>query len=422
MATTGEKQKVFRYIVVKNKSNKTVAHTVKAKDVEEAKAKASKAGLIVEITEAPPGKAPKLNENDLYFFASNLSSFVSGGFNILEALEVLRDRGGNKKASTVANQLIFYVSRGASLSAALQFTGSFPPLFVNLVKSGERSGTLDAAFVDLADFYKTMKGLKSKISSATMYPLVISIMAVLAVIAYMVFVLPTMNQMFSSLGAQLPGITLFVINMADFFQHNWYWVIGGILLVYVLFRWLVINVASVKRFYERVKLSIPVIKRLYIAPEYLRLAKTMRSGYVNGLPVVEVLNLTEGVMEHQLFKDKISKIKELVIAGAPLYEAFKEADTDPLLWRTISIGTETGNLDNSLARYIDITQEEFNRFLDTLTAAVEPFALIFVGALVGFIVISLYLPMFEMIPALLGGYADRRISCLITFGKKVFLW
>lgn len=403
MATTGEKQKVFRYIVVKNKSNKTVAHTVKAKDVEEAKAKASKAGLIVEITEAPPGKAPKLNENDLYFFASNLSSFVSGGFNILEALEVLRDRGGNKKASTVANQLIFYVSRGASLSAALQFTGSFPPLFVNLVKSGERSGTLDAAFVDLADFYKTMKGLKSKISSATMYPLVISIMAVLAVIAYMVFVLPTMNQMFSSLGAQLPGITLFVINMADFFQHNWYWVIGGILLVYVLFRWLVINVTSVKRFYERVKLSIPVIKRLYIAPEYLRLAKTMRSGYVNGLPVVEVLNLTEGVMEHQLFKDKISKIKELVIAGAPLYEAFKEADTDPLLWRTISIGTETGNLDNSLARYIDITQEEFNRFLDTLTAAVEPFALIFVGALVGFIVISLYLPMFEMIPALLGG-------------------
>lgn len=403
MATTGEKQKVFRYIVVKNKSNKTVAHTVKAKDVEEAKAKASKAGLIVEITEAPPGKAPKLNENDLYFFASNLSSFVSGGFNILEALEVLRDRGGNKKASTVANHLIFYVSRGASLSAALQFTGSFPPLFVNLVKSGERSGTLDAAFVDLADFYKTMKGLKSKISSATMYPLVISIMAVLAVIAYMVFVLPTMNQMFSSLGAQLPGITLFVINMADFFQHNWYWVFGGILLVYVLFRWLVINVTSVKRFYERVKLSIPVIKRLYIAPEYLRLAKTMRSGYVNGLPVVEVLNLTEGVMEHQLFKDKISKIKELVIAGAPLYEAFKEADTDPLLWRTISIGTETGNLDNSLARYIDITQEEFNRFLDTLTAAVEPFALIFVGALVGFIVISLYLPMFEMIPALLGG-------------------
>jgi len=403
LATTGEKQKVFRYIVVKNKSNKTVAHTVKAKDVEEAKAKASKAGLIVEITEAPPGKAPKLNENDLYFFASNLSSFVSGGFNILEALEVLRDRGGNKKASTVANQLIFYVSRGASLSAALQFTGSFPPLFVNLVKSGERSGTLDAAFVDLADFYKTMKGLKSKISSATMYPLVISIMAVLAVIAYMVFVLPTMNQMFSSLGAQLPGITLFVINMADFFQHNWYWVFGGILLVYVLFRWLVINVTSVKRFYERVKLSIPVIKRLYIAPEYLRLAKTMRSGYVNGLPVVEVLNLTEGVMEHQLFKDKISKIKELVIAGAPLYEAFKEADTDPLLWRTISIGTETGNLDNSLARYIDITQEEFNRFLDTLTAAVEPFALIFVGALVGFIVISLYLPMFEMIPALLGG-------------------
>jgi len=403
VATTGEKKKVFRYIVVKNKSNKTVAHTVKAKDVEEAKAKASKAGLIVEITEAPPGKAPKLNENDLYFFASNLSSFVSGGFNILEALEVLRDRGGNKKASTVANQLIFYVSRGASLLAALQFTGSFPPLFVNLVKSGERSGTLDAAFVDLADFYKTMKGLKSKISSATMYPLFISIMAVLAVIAYMVFVLPTMNQMFSSLGAQLPGITLFVINMADFFQHNWYWVIGGILLVYVLFRWLVINVASVKRFYERVKLSIPVIKRLYIAPEYLRLAKTMRSGYVNGLPVVEVLNLTEGVMEHQLFKDKISKIKELVIAGAPLYEAFKEADTDPLLWRTISIGTETGNLDNSLARYIDITQEEFNRFLDTLTAAVEPFALIFVGALVGFIVISLYLPMFEMIPALLGG-------------------
>mgnify|MGYP001418834146 FL=1 len=403
MATTGEKQKVFRYIVVKNKSNKTVAHTVKARDMEEAKAKASKAGLIVEITEAPPGKAPKLNENDLYFFASNLSSFVSGGFNILEALEVLRDRGGNRKASAVANHLIFYVSRGASLSAALQLTGSFPLLFVNLVKSGERSGTLDAAFVDLADFYKTMKGLESKISSATMYPLIISIMAVLAVIAYMVFVLPAMNQMFSTLGAQLPGITVFVINMADFFQHSWYWVIGGILLVYVLFRWLVINVLSIKRFYERVKLSIPVIKRVYIAPEYLRLAKTLRSGYVNGLPVVEVLNLTEGVMEHQLFKDKIAKIKEQVIAGAPLYEAFKEADTDPLLWRTISIGTETGNLDNSLARYIDITQEEFNRFLDTLTAAVEPFALIFVGALVGFIVISLYLPMFEMIPALLGG-------------------
>jgi type II secretory pathway component PulF len=86
----------------------------------------------------------------------------------------------------------------------------------------------------------------------------------------------------------------------------------------------------------------------------------------------------------------------------PLHEAFKQADTDPLLWRTIAIGTEAGSLDNSLARYIDITQEEFSRFLDTLTAAVEPFALIFVGCLVGFIVISLYLPMFDMIPALMG--------------------
>ena len=402
MATTDEKQKFYRYIVIKDKTNKTVTGNVRANDLEEAKAKASKAGLIVEITEAPPGKAPKLNENDLYFFASNLSSFVSGGFNTLEALEVLRDRGGNKKVSTVASQMIFYVSRGASVSAALQLTGAFPPLFVNLVRSGERSGSLDAAFVDLADFYKTMKGLKSKISSATMYPLIISVMAVLAVVAYMVFVLPTMTQMFSSLGAQLPGITLFVINMADFFQQNWYWVIGGILVVCFLLRWLIINVPNVKRFYERVKLSIPVISKLSITPEYLRLAKTMRSGYVNGLPVVEVLNLTEGVMEHQLFKDKIARIKELVVAGAPLHEAFKQADTDPLLWRTISIGTETGNLDNSLARYIDITQEEFNRFLDTLTAAVEPFALIFVGALVGFIVISLYLPMFDMIPTLLG--------------------
>jgi len=401
LATTAENEKFYRYIVVKDK-DRTVPGTVKAKSLEEAKAKASKTGLIVEITEAPPGKAAKLNEGDLYFFATNLSSFVRAGFNILEALEVLRDRGGNKKISTAANHLIFYISRGASVSSALELTGAFPPLFVNLVKSGERSGSLEVAFIDLADFYKTMRGLKSKISSATMYPLVISIMAVLAVVAYMVFVLPTMTNMFSSLGAQLPAITRFVIGVASFFEHYWY--VVAIVVAAVLFgaRWLIINVLSVKRFYERIKFSLPVLTKLFTVPEYLRLAKTMRSGYVNGLPMVEVLNLAEVVMEHQLYKDKIAKAKELVVAGVPLHEAFKAAGTDALLWRTIAIGTETGNLDNSLGHYIEITQDEFNRFLDTLTAAIEPFALIFVGVLVGFIVISLYLPMFEMIPTLLG--------------------
>jgi type II secretory pathway component PulF len=218
----------------------------------------------------------------------------------------------------------------------------------------------------------------------------------------MLFVLPTLGGLYDMVGAQLPAPTRIVMSIADFIKNYWIWLIVGIIGGIALIRFLVTNVIPVKRVYEHIKFAIPVVNKVAITPEYLRLSKTLRSAYVNGLPVVDVLNLTMGVMSHQIYKDKIKSARDMIIGGMPLHEAFRLNGFDSLLWRSIALGEESGRLEESLTRYIGVVEDEFNAYLGTLTAAVEPFALIFVGVVVGFIVLSLYLPMFDMIPTLLG--------------------
>jgi len=394
-----QRQRSYRYIIIKG--DRSVQGSVTAATLEEAKEKASKKGLVLEVTESPPGRCPKMSERDMYFFAFNLANFIESGFNMVEALTVVKERSANKKVSKVIDHLIFYINRGVSVSGAMQLTGSFSPLFVNLVRSGETSSTLPLALKDLSDFYKTMLGLRSKIMNAVLYPIIISIAAVGAIVVYMLFVLPTLGGLYDMVGAQLPAPTRIVMGIADFIKNYWIWLIVGIIGGIALIRFLVTNVIPVKRVYERIKFAIPVVNKVAITPEYLRLSKTLRSAYVNGLPVVDVLNLTMGVMSHQIYKDKIKSARDMVIAGMPLHEAFKVNGFDSLLWRTIALGEESGRLEESLTRYIGVVEDEFNAYLGTLTAAVEPFALIFVGVVVGFIVLSLYLPMFDMIPTLL---------------------
>jgi len=141
--------------------------------------------------------------------------------------------------------------------------------------------------------------------NAVLYPIIISIAAVGAIVVYMLFVLPTLGGLYDMVGAQLPAPTRIVMGIADFIKNYWIWLIVGIIGGIALIRFLVTNVIPVKRVYERIKFAIPVVNKVAITPEYLRLSKTLRSAYVNRLPVVDVLNLTMGVMSHQIYKDKI---------------------------------------------------------------------------------------------------------------------
>jgi len=183
--------------------------------------------------------------------------------------------------------------------------------------------------------------------NAVLYPIIISIAAVGAIVVYMLFVLPTLGGLYDMVGAQLPAPTRIVMGIADFIKNYWIWLIVGIIGGIALIRFLVTNVIPVKRVYERIKFAIPVVNKVAITPEYLRLSKTLRSAYVNGLPVVDVLNLTMGVMSHQIYKDKIKSARDMVIAGMPLHEAFKVNGFDSLLWRTIALGEESGRLEES---------------------------------------------------------------------------
>lgn len=260
-----KESRYYRYIVIRGDKNTT--GTVRAADLEEAKEKVSKIGLVLEVTEAPPGKPPKMSDRDMYFFAFNLANFVDSGFNMLEALTIVKERSANKKVAKIIDHLIFYINRGVSISGAMQLTGSFSPLFVNLVKSGESSGSLTTALKDLADFYKTMIALRGKVLNATLYPLVISGATLVAIVVYMIFVLPTVSQVYNMVEADLPGPTIFVMTLANFIRDNWYWLIAGLVLGFLLLRLLIIRVLPVKRAYERFKFALPVVNKVAIVPD-----------------------------------------------------------------------------------------------------------------------------------------------------------
>jgi type IV pilus assembly protein PilC len=301
---------------------------------------------------------------------------------------VIKDVRGDVEAGSTLNQ------------AKKKFPRVFDDLYCNLVASGEQSGSLDIMLRRLSEFLEKIVRLRSQVKQAMIYPSAIVIFAVLVVIFMLWKVIPVFANIFIELGATLPALTAFIITLSNFVQKYIILVFLGIVALVLAFRY-TRRTESGRKVIDRMLLKMPLFGSLLEKVGLSRVTRTLATLLSGGVPMLESLKITSTTAGNVIIEDQIMRARSLVAEGTSLTDAFKEVGNFPfMLIQMIGVGEATGTLDEMLTKLADFYDEEVEAAVASLLSVLEPVLLIFVGGLVGMIVVSMYLPIFSLIQQL----------------------
>ena len=344
-----------------------------------------------------PFSRNRLHVKDLSMFCRQMAAMLHAGVTLIRALDILYQQSENPKLKSTLQTLYEDVQKGDMFSDALRKQNCvFPPLLIAMVESGEAGGILDKVMARLATQYETDTKLKSKVKSALVYPCFIAIVALMAVIGLIVFVLPTFVGMYENSTVALPVLTSVLVKLSNIFRERWYIVIVSVATV-------VISLASYLKsesgihLKDRIKLRFPVIKRTTIKVYAARFALALSNLVSSGIPLLNALDITSRVVNNSILMKKIELMREDVHTGITLTEALRKANIfPPVVPAMISIGEESGNLDEILDKTSEYLDEDVNSSITKLMSMLEPAMVLLVALLVGVIVIAMMLPLFGL--------------------------
>ncbi len=356
--------------------------------------------LIEEVKTSPEinlGFQQKVKITDISIFCRQFYTMLDAGVSINGALHILANQLPNKTLKKAISQVEEDVSKGETLSEAMRkHLNVFPSLLVSMIEVGEASGNLDSVMERMSLQYEKENKINNKVQSAMIYPIILGVVAVGVVAFLLTFVMPTFMTMFTDNGVELPLTTRMLIGMSEFLQAN---------LVYILIMLAIIAVGlnmyakteSGEYTFSHLKLRIPIIKDLNHKIIVSRFTRTMSALMASGIPMMKSLDLVAEVIENRLAKDALDYVRDQVAKGEGLAEPMKESKIFPeMLASMIKIGEETGALDDILDKTADFYDEELETQIQKTTAMVEPLMILAMGVVVGFIIVSIMTPMFEM--------------------------
>jgi type IV pilus assembly protein PilC len=290
------------------------------------------------------------------------------------------------------------VETGTSLSAAFRkYPLYFDNLYCNLVEAGEAAGILEALLDRLAVYMEKTEAIKSKIKSALMYPISVVVVAFVVVTVIMIFVIPAFKQVFTSFGADLPAPTLFVIGMSEFFVKYWYIIFGGIGGGFYFFMQAWKRNEKVQQAMDRMMLKLPVFGDLVYKSVIARWTRTLATMFAAGVPLVEALDSVGGASGNSVYVIATEKIQQEVSTGTSLTAAMTNANVFPtMVLQMAAIGEESGSIDHMLGKAADFYEAEVDDMVAGLSSLMEPIIIVFLGGLIGGIVVSMYLPIFKL--------------------------
>ncbi|MBC5630796.1 type II secretion system F family protein [Clostridium sp. NSJ-6] len=352
---------------------------------------------VVESTNIELGFGEKVTTKDIAIFCRQLYTMIDAGVSINRSLNIMANQLTNKKLRKVTVQIEEDVKKGEMLSAAIKkHDDVFPQLLISMVESGEISGNLDTMMLRMSTHFEKENKLNNKIKTAMTYPTVLGIVAVCAVMFIMTFVMPTFIEMFESEGVVLPLSTQILINLSSILQKNILFIIVIIICFFVAFKFYSRTNHGIYTI-SKLKLHLPIIGELNKKIIVSRFTRTLSTLIASGVSLVHSLPVVAGVLENKIAEDAINKVREEVTKGEGLSEPIKEAGIFPeMLSSMINIGEETGQLDEILNKTADFYDDEVEQAIQTTTALIEPLLIVVMGLVIGFIVISIMLPMFDM--------------------------
>ena len=343
-------------------------------------------------------KRPTLNDAQIVQFTQQLATLLGAGQPLDRALQILLDLPESEKARNLLERVRDLVRGGSTLSDALEAErGTFSRLYVNMVRAGEAAGILEALLDRLATYMEKTEAIKSKIKSALMYPASVIVVAFVVVAVIMIFVIPAFKEVFSSFGADLPAPTLFVMAISEFFVKYWWLIFGGLGLGGFFFMQAWRRSEKMQMFMDRLMLKIPIFGSLIEKSCIARWTRTLSTMFAAGVPLVEALDSVGGASGNSVYAMATDKIQHEVSTGTSLTAAMSNANVFPsMVLQMCSIGEESGSIDHMLGKAADFYEAEVDDMVAGLSSLLEPIIIVFLGTLIGGIVVSMYLPIFKL--------------------------
>lgn len=349
-----------------------------------------------------PGISNRVPLKELAVASRQLATMISSGLTLVRALAVLEDQLESKYLQTVLAAVRRDVEEGSFLSGALsKFPRVFGPLYISMVRAGEAGGQLDSVLQRLSTTIEKQVALRSKVKSAMTYPAVVVVIVVLVVTAIMIFVVPTFKHLYSSLNGTLPLPTRIVISISNVLASFWLVAVIAVVVTIVMLIRRYIRTPEGRRVWDRLKLRPPVFGPLTHKIALARLASTFGSLMSAAVPIIEALDIVADNAGNALVADALRAATDGVREGRSLSSCLAEHSVIPtMFWQMLQTGEESGALDLMLEKLAEFYDNEVTATVSSLTALLEPIIIVFMGACIGAIVISLYLPMFDYVKLL----------------------
>ncbi len=338
-----------------------------------------------------------VSSRDMVIFSRQFATLINSGVPILQALQVLCQQTENKILRRRLYEIKNDIESGSSLYDALKkHPDVFDDLYTNMVDAGEAGGVLDVVLDRLARYIEKAAKLKARVKSAMIYPGVIITVAVAVIAIILIFVIPTFEQMFSDFGGALPAPTQLVIGLSRFVTGNIFYILAGVILLAVLFR-LFYRWEKGRILVDEWILHLPVFGPLLRKVAVARFSRTMSTMVSSGVPILSALDIVSRTSGNKTVERAVLEARQSISEGQSLAEPLSETDIfPPMVTHMISIGEATGALDNMLEKIADFYDDEVDVAVDTLTSLLEPIMIVFLGVVVGGLVISMYLPIFQI--------------------------
>ena len=362
---------------------------------------------IVEITEDKlsaslgligASTSKKMSSKDLNFFLTQLSTYVKSGIPLLDSMEILSRQSKKKNIAMLYRKIVFDLNRGVSFSDCLAKQGKvFPKMLINMLKTSEMTGDLTGVLDDMAAYYKRQDSNRKQIINAMTYPSVLMVFAVAVLTFVITYVVPSFTSMYESTGSSLPGITVAIINISNFITGNWYYILGGIIAVVTLFTLIYKSSTGFKYATQSFLMHIPVVKDIIKYNQLVTFTSTFSTLIKHDVFITDSMDILSKITENEIYKKIINNAIENLSKGNGVSVAFKGHWAFPdTAYEMLLTGEKTGKLGEMMEHVSTYYQEEQTNIIARLKSLIEPVMIVLLAVIVGIILLSVVVPMFDI--------------------------
>ncbi len=387
----------------KDKSGRKTKGEMQSSSIALVKAELRKQGIVATKVGKKPlslglGGGGKIKPLDIALFTRQMATMMKAGVPLLNAFDITAEGIEKESMRDLVGKIKNEVAGGSTFADSLKkHPDYFDDLYCSLVASGEQSGALETLLDRIATYKEKTEALKAKIKKAMNYPIAVVCVAMIVTIILLVKVVPQFEEVFAGFGAELPAFTQIVINISEAVQNYWYFALGGLVTFGFLAKRTLKSSKAARDAVDRLVLKLPIIGEILDKSAVARFGRTLATTFAAGVPLVDALDSVAGAAGNVVYAEATQKIKEDVSTGQQLQFAMKSSGIFPAMAvQMVSIGEESGALDEMLEKVATFYEDEVDNMVDGLTSLMEPIIMSVLGVLVGGLIVAMYLPIFQM--------------------------